>query len=284
MLIKCLASIALMVLASGAQTQDFAWDMVEPTKDLRYHDCYNGYKCARLKVPLDWNDPQNNDSVAIAILTVPATVSEDDPSFGGTVITNPGGPGASGVDAALHTGKYIQWVIDKNKHYEILSFDPRGVAHTTPRADCFGGKPIKDAYRMQDRGSGPLVAEGDPLKHRFAIAQAFWSLCEETDRNVNILPHVGTAAVARDMVEIAERVDELRRKTDLPRSALPTGDIVRVQFFGLSYDARLGNVFASMFPGRVGRVAADAIIYNKDFTTVRLPSQPLLPEFSPVHR
>lgn len=55
------------------------------------------------------------------------------------LFTNPGGPGGAGVGFLLRAGKGLRDVLDKPglRHYEIVSFDPRGIGNSWPRANCF---------------------------------------------------------------------------------------------------------------------------------------------------
>lgn len=276
-LLALLGTLAVRAAAAGeVGITSFAWDDIEPTADLRYRPCYDGYQCARLKVPLDWLDADNNASAVIAITTLPAVVSEDDESFGGTIITNPGGPGGSGVDHVLRFGRHLQAVVDRNKHYEILSFDPRGVGFTTPKADCFGGDVFKrDALALEKRGIGNLDSSQDALKRHFAVTGAYGRLCAQQDHSQDPLAYVSTPSVARDMVEIVDRVDELRSKNKAasqpyePQQQHPivpeTKEVARIQYFGFSYGTVLGNTFASMFPGRVGRLIIDGVDDANDY-------------------
>lgn len=68
-------------LADGST--EFDWSSLTPTPELKYHDCYNGFRCARIALPRDWTDKENNKSVVLAVISLPATVATDDPSFGG---------------------------------------------------------------------------------------------------------------------------------------------------------------------------------------------------------
>jgi hypothetical protein len=90
---------------------------------LVYHDCFGGFQCARLQVPLDWNAEEGTDNrtAEIALIKVPATVPVTDSRYGGAVVLNPGnsyrsatynptiglltreigGPGGSGVSLVL---------------------------------------------------------------------------------------------------------------------------------------------------------------------------------------
>jgi pimeloyl-ACP methyl ester carboxylesterase len=271
------AGVRCVAEASQQGIDAFVWADVEPTTDLRYHSCYEEFQCARLRVPLDWQDPDNPGTVDIAIMKLPATVPEDDPSFGGTIISNPGGPGGSGITYLLAEGHLLRTLIDRNKHYEHLSFDPRGVLFTQPSVDCFDDPLSRDALLLERRGLGELDTSYDALKRSFAMTRAFGRLCNETDQTADVLRYVSTASVARDMVEIVDRVDELRRKMvpsagaidrDSAQHPINEGDepeetekkgVARIQFIGFSYGTVLGNAFASMFPGRVGRLVLDGV-------------------------
>ena len=59
------------------------WNAITPSKELKYHECYGPFECARLEVPLDWSNLSNPNTVAIAITKLPAVVDVTDKSFGG---------------------------------------------------------------------------------------------------------------------------------------------------------------------------------------------------------
>jgi pimeloyl-ACP methyl ester carboxylesterase len=136
------ASVAIALLrfartAFAASIPEFDWPTIEPSKSLNYTPCYADHKFAKLLLPLDWLDPVDNNAI-VAIIARPANVDESDESFGGTIITNPGGPGSSGIGSVLAAGGLMQRKADgDHKKFEILSFDPRGVGFTTPAADCY---------------------------------------------------------------------------------------------------------------------------------------------------
>ncbi|KAH8883242.1 hypothetical protein GQ53DRAFT_627118, partial [Thozetella sp. PMI_491] len=248
----------------------FDWAAVKPATKLAYHPCYDGFLCARLQVPMDWHDRENGKTVAIAIITLPAVVDVDDPAYGGPIFSNPGGPGGSGVMFVRKHGRRLQHAVDGKKRYDIVSFDPRGVQFTTPRADCFNDVFARNAWQLESRGSGGLDGSPDSLRRELALYRAIGSLCDKTLGNSEILKHVSTPAVCRDMVEMVDRFDERRRERlkALSRSddggiqhplATPESPVARLQYVGLSYGSVLGMTFASLFPGRVGRILVDGI-------------------------
>lgn len=235
---------------AAAPSGNFNWSAITPTPDLQYHSCYEHFRCARLAVPRDWLDESNNKTVALAVISLPATVPSDDPSFGGTIITNPGGPGGSGVGFLTGpSGRLLQKMTDGRKHYEILSFDPRGVGNTWPPVDCFGAGHMfaRDAYQLELRGTGGMDASESGLRRSLSLFDGYGRLCEARDEDDDILGYVSTASVARDIIEIADRVEEHRqaeRKSGRPGTMQhPIGDSEgkgqktpsRVLYWGFSY-------------------------------------------------
>ena len=77
---------------------------------------------------MDWWNGTNNATVSLAVIKLPADVPVTDPRYGGPVLINPGGPGGSGVNLALSSGKSIQETIGGEKVFDIISFDPRGTS------------------------------------------------------------------------------------------------------------------------------------------------------------
>jgi pimeloyl-ACP methyl ester carboxylesterase len=165
----------------------------------------------------------------------------------GSLVFNFGGPGASGVDDfALAADGYRAL----RERYDLVSFDPRGVGRSAP-VTC-----------IDDRGMDRLTAMDDspdtPAEER-ALATAYASYARGCRaRSGAILPHVGTAAVARDL--------------DAIRAAL--GDR-RLHYFGMSYGTWLGGAYAHQRPRTVGRAvldgAVDATIGDRDRVLDRPP-------------
>ncbi|KIX93627.1 uncharacterized protein Z520_10533 [Fonsecaea multimorphosa CBS 102226] len=262
-------------------TYDFNWANVPPSRELHYHKCYDSFECARLEVPLDWSNLSNPGSVILAITRLPAVVDVGDDSFGGTVVINPGGPSGSGVAIVLWSGKSIQNVLDGDKHFEILSFDPRGVQFSTPSLACFQDDTMRDTLNLLGAGSGSLESNPNALGVKWGIDKSLGLLCAQTSKGrfpdgSTIRQFVSTALVAHDMVEIVDQVDahlrkELKTKSNRIRhqQTLVSADSNEgpplLNYWGLSYGTYLGNTFASMFPHRIGRMVLDGVVDADDY-------------------
>ncbi|KAK6084559.1 Tripeptidyl aminopeptidase 2 [Seiridium cupressi] len=268
----------LLSLSAAVDVKDFDWETITPSYNLTYTPCYEELQCARLIVPLDWQDETNPHTVALAITKLPAKVPEDDPTFGGTIFTNPGGPGGSGVGFILRQGHNLQGISGGSKNYEVLSWDPRGVGFTSPKADCFQGDiAARDLADIEAKAIGPLDSSDYALKRQWARAQALGRLCEGSAKNGSILPYLTTPSVVRDMVEMLDQIHVARghgaqvvyaseegaeKMLDLKKRK---DEVPRIQYWGFSYGSILGNTFASMYPGRVGRLIIDGIADADDY-------------------
>lgn len=269
--------------ASAPEAPKFDWQSIAASKDLEYHDCYDGLKCARLIVPRDWKNETDPNTVTLAIAKLPAAVPDDDASFAGTIFTNPGGPGGSGVGFILRGGKPLQKTVDKpgKKHYEILSWDPRGIGYTEPVVDCFDGNTLARDAEGYTELSLPSISSG-PSALNFLLAKykARGGHCAKVMEDV--LPYVNTPSVARDMVEMVDKIHELRereagkKKPDdkddeeedddrLELRRVKADKTPRIQYMGFSYGSVLGNYFAALFPERVGRVMLDGVVDTDDY-------------------
>ncbi|PWY78492.1 alpha/beta-hydrolase [Aspergillus sclerotioniger CBS 115572] len=217
------------------------------------------------------SDPRN---VAIAIIKRPATVSTTDPRFRGTLISNPGGPGQSGTQMVLRAGRFIQQLVDGEDHkYELVSFDPRGVWQSTPSLDCFEGKDFaRGPWKWEKRIMGNLDGSSQAaIQAHLAAARACGGFCKSSKHD--FAEHVSTAAVARDMLEIVDRVESERKEQNTHRDQelLSADSVAKIQYLGFSYGTHLGNTFASLFPDKVKRMILDGVVDSYAFTGTRWP-------------
>lgn len=245
------------------------WADLVPSKDLNYTSCYEGrLKCTKLTVPIDWLNPEaeTKTKVHIALAVLPAVVDEDDESFGGTILINPGGPAGSGTDQVAQGGAEIQRIADGDKKFAVMGFDPRGVGQTDPPADCWRDPLYRLFYDREDRALGDPIRSDESLHMALARAEGFSKRCEQVgeEADYDILEYMSTSSVARDMIHIADKMEELRTGKTIDDDTAEE-DKPRVLYWGLSYGTVLGNYLASMFPGRMERVLLEAVVDVHDY-------------------
>ena len=223
----------------GTAGQEFQWTDIKPSRKLTWEPCYeDAYECARLDVPMDWIDPTDDQRVILGVIKLKASTAKNASDYKGAVFFNPGGPGGSGVYAMQDRGAKLQGIIGNN--HDLISWDPRGVGVTLPRADCWNGSAEK--RRLWALGDiGIINSHPGISSDLYSRSTAFAEMCE---RNMNategLLPHLSTAAHARDLLELMQQAGEEKLK-----------------YWGFSYGTVLGGVFASMYPDKIGRFVSD---------------------------
>jgi len=89
------------------------------------------FECGTVQVPLDY-DQATGSAISIAVIRLPAT----DPARRiGSLFLNPGGPGGSGVNFALFGGPFL-FTPEVRARFDLVGFDPRGVARSTALRCC----------------------------------------------------------------------------------------------------------------------------------------------------
>src|SRR5690606_39893674 len=91
--------------------------------------CEGGMQCTTADAPLDWSDP-GRDTIELALIR---KVSTGDSL--GSLLINPGGPGASGFEFVRDSLDYAVSARLKQS-YDIVGFDPRAV-HRSSAVDCY---------------------------------------------------------------------------------------------------------------------------------------------------
>ncbi|KAM0274890.1 hypothetical protein ACHAQH_007779 [Verticillium albo-atrum] len=219
----------------GERLAGWSWSEIEPSRTLEWHDCFEDgqHDCARLDVPMDWQDPEGGGRVVLAIARIRATDQRD---YRGPVIFNPGGPGGSGVWSLRNHGKLLQQIVGEN--HDIISYDPRGVGASTPRHQCWETPGQEKSWNLQDPG----VFDSYPgiISDLYVRAIAYSQACERAMNDSGLLRHSGSVAAARDLLEIVNQ-----------------GSHENLKYWGFSYGTILGGVFAAMYPDRVERLVSD---------------------------
>ncbi|WP_436702014.1 alpha/beta hydrolase [Nocardioides sp. BYT-33-1] len=184
-------------------------------------------QCGTLEVPIDYQNP-GDGSIKLAVERAEATGDRI-----GSLVVNPGGPGAPGTDTATEADLYF--AEDLRASYDIVGFDPRGAGDSAP-VDCLTDEAL-DAYVAAD----PDPDTPEELAAAQENAERFWTGCAA--RSGAVGGHVSTVEAARDM--------------DVLRAALGEE---KLDYFGFSYGTRLGATYAELFPDKVGRMALDGAV------------------------
>ncbi|WP_137723748.1 alpha/beta hydrolase [Prescottella subtropica] len=185
-------------------------------------------ECAQVTVPLDYANP-GGDTVELALSRSTATATG---ARIGSLLVNPGGPGASGLALAS-----IADGTDVAERFDVIGFDPRGVGASTPQVRCLTPQET-DARRAEpDVDTSPAGIARSEDRNR-----AYAALCAERS-GLPLLAHVGTREVVRDL--------------DVIRSVL--GD-AKLNYLGLSYGTRIGTEYAETFPRNVRAMVLDGAL------------------------
>ena len=66
-----------------------------------------------MQVPLDYSKP-NETRAAVSLIKLAAVTDDNTGPYKGMILTNPGGPGDSGVDSIITYGGLLQSIIGAN--------------------------------------------------------------------------------------------------------------------------------------------------------------------------
>src|SRR3954471_16489416 len=99
-----MAVVAAMLVAACTSRADRTGQVTAPTgsprtlqayyqQKLGWTDCKNGFQCSTVRVPLDYSHPGAGE-LRLSVIRLPAS---DRSHRIGSLLTNPGGPGGSGV-------------------------------------------------------------------------------------------------------------------------------------------------------------------------------------------
>ncbi len=191
-----------------------------------WEGCTDGFACATLTVPRDWADP-DGDTIELAVTRHEATGDRI-----GSLLINPGGPGASGVG-------FVQGFVDGGlpdglaDRFDIVSWDPRGIGGDN-RVDCT----TDEEWLAPD--IDPTVEDQADVDAIRAEATDAVAACEEAAGD--LLAVVGTRATVRDL--------------DALRALL--GDET-LTYLGYSYGTTIGIEYLRLYPDRVRAMVLDGV-------------------------
>lgn len=186
-----------------------------------------GLTCATVTVPLNYDEP-GGTSIEVAISRLAAA---DPAKRHGVLLLNPGGPALPGLDMPGTMAPTLpNSVLDG---YDLIGFDPRGVAHSTPQS-C--GLEVTSVP-----GHFPYPAANGSIDANVELARTEAQKCAATAGEG--LRYFTTANTARDLDRIREALGE-----------------EKISYWGRSYGTYLGAVYSSLYPERTDRMVLEGNI------------------------
>lgn len=193
---------------------------------IEWSSCGDGLECGTVSVPVDYQDPPRG-TIDLALVRRPA----GDPARRiGSLLVNPGGPGASGV---RRVSRGFEVSAEVGERFDVVGFDPRGVGESQP-VQC------GDAVE----GLRAVDLDPDDAAERGALETAAREVAGACQRSEGWrLRHLGTVDVARD-------VEVIRRALGEPQ----------ISFVGLSYGTLVGQLWADAHPSSVRALVLDGAV------------------------
>ncbi|MFF4412036.1 alpha/beta fold hydrolase [Streptosporangium sp. NPDC001559] len=180
-------------------------------------------ECGTLTVPIDWSKPYG-DTLDLALARRRAT----DPSARiGSLLTNPGGPGGSGVSDVLRAPSFSEEI---RRRFDVVGYDPRGVARSNA---------VVCSASVYNRMPDPIMKSQADYDRWIAYNRTLRADCRQ--RTGPVYDHVDSADVARDM--------------DAIRAALGESKLTS---YGVSYGTLAQQMYAELFPRRVRAMVLDS--------------------------
>jgi pimeloyl-ACP methyl ester carboxylesterase len=188
-----------------------------------------GAECGLLSVPVDYSKP-DGDVAQIAMIRFKATGDKI-----GSLVVNPGGPGESGVEAAASMAPTLPQSV--RERFDLVGFDPRGVANSTPAAWC-----NSDADNDRLRADPTVEYTQEGVDHIEKENKEFVQRCVDK-MGKDFLANLGTANVAKDLEAIRANL----------------GDD-KLTYLGYSYGTRIGALYAEAYPDKVRAMILDGAV------------------------
>lgn len=198
-------------------------------QEVQWSDCGAGAECATVMAPLDWDNPGVGEDVSLAVSRHSATGQAL-----GSLLVNPGGPGASGYEFVLDS---VDVAVSEvlRESFDVIGWDPRGVNFSSP-VSCAATDAELDYFFFGELEAQPDTPEWDA--ELLAESIRFGQECQANTGE--LLEFVDTLSTVRDL--------------DLLRHLV--GD-EQLNYLGYSYGTLIGALYIDTFPEKVGRMVLD---------------------------
>lgn len=219
--------LAVVVLGGSAANLSDAHAANTATTSIAWTACSRGFECGTLNVPIDYSNPSSG-TLSLALIRLPAT---DQAHKIGSLLVNPGGPGASGVNFVRAWANSLSSTI--RQQFDIVGFDPRGIGESTPIV-CHDNLQAFVA-------ANPVPTTQAQWDTLVQLTKDFDNACAQ--KYGPLLPFLGTKNVVRDLDQIRAAV----------------GD-EKLTYLGYSYGTVIGQVYADMFPTKIRALVLDGAV------------------------
>ena len=254
--VALIAAMALVATAAGCTAPKARWREAESAPSggsgaIAWRDCADDarriasdlgrkvpggvlFECGKVAVPQDWNtavDGKAPDGQNFEIEVMRARSDRQGQRIG-SLVTNPGGPGASGFDFTVYLAGQLAPVLQR---FDLIGFDPRGVGRSAP-VKC-----ISDSDMDASFGYEPDPVSDADFQGAVALSRKIADGCDA--KYGEDLRLFSTEQAARDI--------------DAIRTAL--GD-EKLTYLGFSYGTLLGAVYARLFPKGIRAMVLDGAV------------------------
>ena len=201
------------------------------------------FDCGSIKVPQDWKNPDDGKTFSLALIRVR---NDNQANRIGSLLVNPGGPGASGIELAVELTQELPNAI--TDRFDIVGFDPRGVGQST-EVQCISSKDQDELY-----GETPDPVTNAQFNEIVTDTKQAESACGT--KYGSQLALFSTEQAARDM-------DAIRGAVGDPK----------LSYLGYSYGTLLGAVYAQLFPTKIRAMVLDGAIDPLESAVARSEAQ-----------
>lgn len=193
-----------------------------------------GVECAAAAVPLDYSKP-SSERVALEVGRIPATGSTPR----GAIFYNPGGPGLSPIRGlASFTARLSPQV---RRDYDIVGVDPRGVGGSAALpCGAVASTPPSTLYSV-------FPTNADQLAEQFGRVDP-WLLRTCDFFSSPLFEHMGS-------IDAAEDIEAVRKLLHIDK----------IDYFGVSYGAVIGDVYSQLFPAHLRTLTQDSAVDARDW-------------------